>query len=91
MQLLGKPISECHALCVQTAQWGNPMSGPAVAVLTGLAFLGPFFGWPLGLPPERGTAVQLGLVLAAGCLVLTKLNTARRDVRAALPDVSRPT
>ncbi|MFD5829476.1 Type 1 glutamine amidotransferase-like domain-containing protein [Lentzea sp. NPDC060358] len=27
--LLGKPISECHALCVPTAQWGHPMCGPA--------------------------------------------------------------
>lgn len=29
VQLLGKPISECHALCVPTAQWGHPMCGPA--------------------------------------------------------------
>ena len=29
LQLLGKPISECHALCVPTAQWGHPMCGPA--------------------------------------------------------------
>lgn len=28
-QLLGKPVSECHALCVPTAQWGHPMCGPA--------------------------------------------------------------
>src|SRR6478609_9682118 len=28
VQLLGKPISECHALCVPTAQWGHPMCGP---------------------------------------------------------------
>ena len=27
--LLGKPVSECHALCVPTAQWGHPMCGPA--------------------------------------------------------------
>jgi dipeptidase E len=26
--LLGKPIDECHALCVPTAQWGHPMCGP---------------------------------------------------------------
>ncbi|GAB3067104.1 Type 1 glutamine amidotransferase-like domain-containing protein [Phycicoccus sp. Root563] len=25
---LGKPIEECHALCVPTAQWGHPMCGP---------------------------------------------------------------
>ena len=29
VQLLGKPIGECHALCVPTAQWGHPMCGPA--------------------------------------------------------------
>jgi dipeptidase E len=28
VQLLGKPISECDALCVPTAQWGHPMCGP---------------------------------------------------------------
>ena len=27
--LLGKPIAECHALCIPTAQWGHPMCGPA--------------------------------------------------------------
>jgi dipeptidase E len=29
VQLLGKPIAECHALVVPTAQWGHPMCGPA--------------------------------------------------------------
>ncbi|MDT7784136.1 MAG: dipeptidase [Pseudonocardiales bacterium] len=29
VRLLGKPVSECHALCVPTAQWGHPMCGPA--------------------------------------------------------------
>jgi dipeptidase E len=28
VQLLGKPIAECHALCVPTAEWGHPMCGP---------------------------------------------------------------
>ena len=28
VQLLGKPIAECHALVVPTAQWGHPMCGP---------------------------------------------------------------
>jgi dipeptidase E len=28
LQLLGKPISDCNALCVPTAQWGHPMCGP---------------------------------------------------------------
>lgn len=27
-RLLGKPIEECHALCIPTAQWGHPMCGP---------------------------------------------------------------
>ena len=29
VQLLGKPIGECRALVVPTAQWGHPMCGPA--------------------------------------------------------------
>jgi dipeptidase E len=29
VQLLGKPIAECHALVVPSAQWGHPMCGPA--------------------------------------------------------------
>ena len=29
VQLLGKPVAACHALCIPTAQWGHPMCGPA--------------------------------------------------------------
>ncbi|MEU8664892.1 Type 1 glutamine amidotransferase-like domain-containing protein, partial [Actinoplanes philippinensis] len=29
VDLLGKPISECRALAIPTAQWGHPMCGPA--------------------------------------------------------------
>ncbi|MFD4636161.1 Type 1 glutamine amidotransferase-like domain-containing protein [Lentzea sp. NPDC058436] len=29
VDLLGKPISECHALCVPTALWGHSQCGPA--------------------------------------------------------------
>ena len=29
VQLLDKPIAQCHALVVPTAQWGHPMCGPA--------------------------------------------------------------
>jgi dipeptidase E len=29
VDLLGKPIAACHALCIPTAQWGHPMCGPA--------------------------------------------------------------
>ncbi|GEA86618.1 Type 1 glutamine amidotransferase-like domain-containing protein [Cellulomonas cellasea] len=28
VDLLGKPVEECHALCVPTAQWGHPLCGP---------------------------------------------------------------
>lgn len=28
VRLLGKPIAQCHALCIPTAQWGHPMCGP---------------------------------------------------------------
>lgn len=28
IDLLGKPIAECKALCIPTAQWGHPMCGP---------------------------------------------------------------
>ena len=28
VQLLGKPITESHALCIPTAQWGHPMCDP---------------------------------------------------------------
>ncbi len=28
VQLLGKPVAECRALCIPTAQWGHPMCGP---------------------------------------------------------------
>jgi dipeptidase E len=28
VELLGKPIAECSALCIPTAQWGHPMCGP---------------------------------------------------------------
>jgi len=29
VELLGKPVDECRALCIPTAQWGHPMCGPA--------------------------------------------------------------
>ncbi len=29
VELLGKPIAESTALCIPTAQWGHPASGPA--------------------------------------------------------------
>jgi dipeptidase E len=29
VDLLGKPIADCHALCIPTAQYGHPLCGPA--------------------------------------------------------------
>jgi dipeptidase E len=31
VDLLGKPIAECSALCIPTASYGHPMTGPAAA------------------------------------------------------------
>jgi len=31
VELLGKPIAECNALCIPTAQWGQPMCTPDTA------------------------------------------------------------
>lgn len=31
LELLGKPIAECNALCIPTAEWGQPMCNPASA------------------------------------------------------------
>jgi dipeptidase E len=28
VELLGKPVAECNAICIPTAQWGHPMCGP---------------------------------------------------------------
>src|SRR3712207_9402876 len=49
VELLGKPVSECRALCVPTAQWGHPMCGPAS--VQGFAAADPASDWryPAGL------------------------------------------
>ncbi|GGN12659.1 dipeptidase E [Actinoplanes campanulatus] len=49
VELLGKPIAECHALCIPTAQWGHPACGPRsvrgfVAAETGFEHLSGL-GW----------------------------------------------
>jgi dipeptidase E len=49
LRLLGKPIEECHALCIPTAQWGHPMCGPGsvrgfLAAATGFEHLSGL-GW----------------------------------------------
>lgn len=60
--LLGKPIAECNALCVPTAQWGHPMCGPASAR-----------GFIVGAPPWH-TMNGLGWK-SVGLLELTALPT----------------
>ncbi|WP_328328352.1 Type 1 glutamine amidotransferase-like domain-containing protein [Kribbella sp. NBC_00382] len=48
VELLGKPISEAHALCIPTAMWGHPMLGPASvrgAVAGEPPFLMTSLGW----------------------------------------------
>ena len=32
VELLGKPIAECDALCIPTAVYGHPMAGPRQCV-----------------------------------------------------------
>jgi dipeptidase E len=61
VDLLGKPIADCNALCVPTAQWGHPMCGPASA-----------WRFVTGEPP--GVMVQLGWK-TVGLLELTALPT----------------
>lgn len=31
VEMLGKPVDQCRALCIPTAQWGHPMCNPASA------------------------------------------------------------
>lgn len=47
VRLLGKPIDECRALCIPTAQWGHPMCGPAS--VRGLVAAGPLWRHLTGL------------------------------------------
>ena len=60
VDLLGRPIEDCTALCIPTAQWGHPMCGP-VSVS---GFVG-------GLPPWGGMT-SLGW-RSVGVLELTAL------------------
>jgi dipeptidase E len=62
LDLLGKPIADCAALCIPTAQWGHPMCGP-VSVR----------GFISGLPPWGGMT-SLGWK-SLGVLELTALAT----------------
>jgi len=64
--LLGKPTSECTALCIPTAQWGHPMCGPVSAR-----------GFVSGLPPWGSlTSIPWG---SLGLLELTALPTIGAD------------
>ena len=47
VQLLGKQVSECHALIVPTAQWGHPLCGPGS--VRGLVAAEPDFQYFSGL------------------------------------------
>ena len=61
VQLLGKPIAECNALCVPTAQWGHPMCGPTS--VQGLVAAKPNARLIL---PSRMVPVPLGAGVRAG-------------------------
>ncbi|WP_223627448.1 Type 1 glutamine amidotransferase-like domain-containing protein [Microbacterium sp. EST19A] len=67
VELLGKPIEECTALIIPTAQWGHPMCSP-------------FSAWRsvAGRWPERHDLVELGWE-SVGLLELTALPTVDRD------------
>ena len=65
--LLGKPIAECHALCVPTAQWGHQMCGPqgARAFVAG--------------DPARGQAMTAMGWASVGLLEVSALSTIDRE------------
>jgi hypothetical protein len=62
VQLLNKPIAQCHALVVPTAQWGHPACGPAsvqrlVAAESGFRHLSGL-GWALARRPRTHRTAQ---------------------------------
>jgi dipeptidase E len=59
VELLGKPIAECSALCIPTAQWGHPMCGPTSVR-----------GFVVGEPPPAMTSLGWR---STGVLELTAL------------------
>jgi dipeptidase E len=65
VELLGKPIGECSALCIPTAQWGHPLCGPASVR-----------GFIAGGPPWLLSALGWGSV---GVLELTALPSIDED------------
>jgi dipeptidase E len=62
VDLLGRPIADCNALCIPTAQWGHPVCGP-VSVR----------GFVSGIPPWGGMTALPWKSL--GVLELTALTT----------------
>ena len=64
VELLGRPIDQCRALCVPTAQWGHPMCGPT-SVRDFVA---------AGPEPDRPDLAGLGWA-SLGVLELTALPT----------------
>jgi dipeptidase E len=62
VEMLGRPVDQCHALCIPTAQWGHPMCGPASA----RGFVAGASGWE--------TMTGLGWA-SVGLLELTALPT----------------
>lgn len=62
VEMLGKPVDQCHALCIPTAQWGHPMCGPGSA----RGFVAGAAGWE--------TTTGLGWA-SIGLLELTALPT----------------
>lgn len=66
-ELLGKPIAECHALCIPTAMYGHPWVGPGVGA------------WQFIAGQEPGTPMcELGWK-SLGVLELTALPSIARE------------
>ena len=66
VDLLGKPIADCHALCIPTAMYGHPMAGPGVKV------------WQFISGRSENPMVDLGWK-SVGVLELTALPSIDRD------------
>ena len=70
VRLLGKPIDQCRALCIPTAQWGHPMCGPTS--VQGFVAAGPSWRQSSGLAdlvPSLRDTVWVGV--SAGSMVMT--------------------
>ncbi|GAB3599736.1 peptidase E [Angustibacter peucedani] len=68
VELLGKPISECDALCIPTAQYGHPRVGPGTRP----------WGFITGTGADELPMVSLGW-RSVGILELTALPSIDRD------------